>query len=66
VLRCAGPVDVPSLAVTTADGGAIELFVANLTATPRTVTVIGPGTGRRTVHLDGWSVRRTALSTAAR
>jgi D-apionolactonase len=66
VLRCAGPVDVPSLAVTTADGGAIELFVANLTATPRTVTVIGPGQGRRTVHLDGWSVRRTALSTAAR
>jgi hypothetical protein len=32
------------------------LLVANLIATPRTVTINGPGTGHCTVNLDGWSV----------
>jgi hypothetical protein len=63
IVRSNGPVDVPVLAVRTADD-AVELFVANLTATPRTVTVDGPGPSRSILTLDRWSVGRTSLSTA--
>jgi D-apionolactonase len=63
VLRCVAPADVPVVAVRAVDG-TIELFVANLSAEPRTIDVRGPGSSRAELDLDGWSVTRTRLGAA--
>jgi D-apionolactonase len=56
VLRCRHPLDVPALALAAGDG-TVELFVANLSATARSVRVPGPDA----VDLDAWAVRRMTL-----
>jgi D-apionolactonase len=55
VRHWAGPHDVAALAVAP-ESGPLELFLANLSAKPRTVTVDGWRPHSRRVDLDGWSV----------
>jgi D-apionolactonase len=50
-----GPDDVAALAVAP-EGGPLELFLANLSAKPRTITVDGLRAQPVQVDLDGWSV----------
>ncbi|NJC73471.1 hypothetical protein HC031_27650 [Planosporangium thailandense] len=60
VLRCTAPDGIAALAVLL-DGGSVELAVANLSATARTITVGGPGRRPIPVDLDGWSVHHATL-----
>jgi D-apionolactonase len=50
-----GPDDVAALAVAR-EGGPLELFLANLSAKPRTITVDGWQPQPLRVDMDGWSV----------
>jgi len=59
VLGCAGPVDLPAVAVLT--GTSVEVLVANLAATRRTVVVHGPGPGQLWIDVEGWSVAWTTI-----
>ncbi len=60
VLHCVGPVGVSALAIRT-DDTSIELLVANLAPTRRTIAVHGPVRSHPPMNLDGWSVARSTL-----
>lgn len=55
LLTCTSPVGVAALALADEDG-AVELAVANLGPTPRTVPVRAPDGSRREITLPGWGV----------